>query len=235
MVDAGQAVALLGNHEFNCLCWYTPDGEGGFLRAHTEKNARQVESTARYFDANPGDRDAYLRWFRRLPVLIDEGRARFVHAYWGPSEIARLAGGATLDECGWGAPGFRKSEVGRAIDRLIKGPEICLPDACHILDRQGVFRKEGRVRWWLPAKGLTYREIILDHGKPLPDIPVCAEPDCECYPLTDPPVFIGHYGFRSFPGAMAGNVCCVDYVGSLGIGTYRWKGEAELRAENYVV
>jgi hypothetical protein len=237
MVDAGQAVALLGNHEFNALCWYTPDGEGGFLRDHTEKNARQMETTARYFDANPKDRDAYLRWFRRLPILLDTGDARFIHAYWAPSEIARLAGGATLDECGWGTPGFRKGDVGRAIDRLIKGPEMRLPDACHILDRQGVLRKERRVRWWLPGEGLTYRELILDHGEPLPAIPltVAQLPDHQPYPPSAPPVFFGHYGFRAFPGAMAHNVCCVDFVGRLGIGAYRWNGEMNLRPENFVI
>jgi hypothetical protein len=41
MCEAGAAFAVLGNHEFNAIGWATPDGHGGFLRAHTEANFGQ--------------------------------------------------------------------------------------------------------------------------------------------------------------------------------------------------
>src|SRR5208282_3704732 len=41
MCEADTASAVLGNHEFNAIAWAIPDGEGGFLRKHSEKNADQ--------------------------------------------------------------------------------------------------------------------------------------------------------------------------------------------------
>src|SRR5712671_4060419 len=41
MCEAESAFAVLGNHEFNAIGWATPDGRGGFLRAHTEANLQQ--------------------------------------------------------------------------------------------------------------------------------------------------------------------------------------------------
>ena len=38
MVDAGNAVALMGNHEYNALCFHYQDTKGGHLRKHLIKN-----------------------------------------------------------------------------------------------------------------------------------------------------------------------------------------------------
>lgn len=63
MVDAGQAVALMGNHEYNALCYHTrrPDGQG-HLRPQTAKNRQQHARTLEDFaaDARPGLLDEYL-------------------------------------------------------------------------------------------------------------------------------------------------------------------------------
>ena len=44
MVQSGKALAVMGNHEFNALAFHTPDGEGGWLRPHTEKNTDQHQA-----------------------------------------------------------------------------------------------------------------------------------------------------------------------------------------------
>src|ERR1700757_2969954 len=43
MVDCGSAQAVLGNHEFNAIAWYTQDpvSEGAHLRVHNSKNRHQ--------------------------------------------------------------------------------------------------------------------------------------------------------------------------------------------------
>jgi hypothetical protein len=50
MCEAGTASAVLGNHEFNAIAWATPNGEGGFLRDHSEKNKRQHVEFLRQLD-----------------------------------------------------------------------------------------------------------------------------------------------------------------------------------------
>jgi len=41
MVADGTALAVMGNHEFNAIAFYTPDGSGGHLRPRNEKNVHQ--------------------------------------------------------------------------------------------------------------------------------------------------------------------------------------------------
>src|SRR5688500_1090957 len=49
MVEAGSALMVLGNHEFNLVCLMTPDGNGGFLRPHTERNLKNCRATLEDF------------------------------------------------------------------------------------------------------------------------------------------------------------------------------------------
>ena len=41
MVDNGNAIALMGNHEYNALCFHFQETEGGHLRKHLIKNIIQ--------------------------------------------------------------------------------------------------------------------------------------------------------------------------------------------------
>jgi len=47
MCEAGTALAVMGNHEFNALGWAEPDGTGGFLRPHTPNNKEQHQEFLR--------------------------------------------------------------------------------------------------------------------------------------------------------------------------------------------
>lgn len=232
MVDAGHAEMVLGNHEFNLLCWYTPDDKGGYLRPRTERNAEMIAQTSPYFDGNPEEAAMYLEWFRSLPIRLERNGARFVHAYWGDRELELLDGRNTLDECGWGDPLFRKKPLGMAVELLIKGPEIRLPERHYTIDRQGSKRKKARVAWWKDGHARSIRDLILPYTPTLPEdhIPDADLGVYESYAPAAPPVFIGHYGFKAFPGLLAPNVACVDYQGSDGdwIGAYRWDGESRL-------
>lgn len=238
MYDVGAAQVLLGNHEFNLLCMYQPDGKGDFLRPRSGNAQKQAAKSLEFFDRNPEARERYFRWFRTLPILEEGDGARFVHAYWGAAEVAALAGRRTLDECGWGDPRFRQKPLGQAIERLIKGPEVPLPEELFIIDREGQCRKDARIKWWMDVGDLDMRSALLPDtptfaGRPLPDMTLA---NYERHPPGAPLVFFGHYGFREFPGALADNAVCVDYQGAdkAGIGAYRWSGETTARSENFV-
>jgi hypothetical protein len=47
MCDAGAALGVMGNHEFNALGWAEADGNGGFLRPHSQNNKEQHEEFLR--------------------------------------------------------------------------------------------------------------------------------------------------------------------------------------------
>lgn len=237
MHDAGEAEVLLGNHEYNLLCWYQPNGKGGFLRKRSEQNRAQAAKSLPLFD-DPEARDRYFSWFRRLPITLEKERGRFVHAYWGGREVAQLDGRRTLDECGWGDPAFRGLPIGRAVERLIKGPEVRLPEELFIVDRQGKVRKDVRIKWWMDVRGRSMREALLPdtpHFEMRP-VPESALEAYERLSPAGPMVFFGHYGFREFPGVLATNAVCVDYQGAdkEGVGAYRWNGERQVRPESFV-
>lgn len=54
MLRVGSVQIVMGNHEFNALGFHTPDGKGGYLRPHTEKNCKQHAATLSHFEKNPG-------------------------------------------------------------------------------------------------------------------------------------------------------------------------------------
>jgi hypothetical protein len=90
MVRAGAAQIVMGNHEFNALCFHTPDGKEGYLRPHTEKNCAQHAATLAYFKRNPGAKERALTWFYTFPLWLDLGFARVVHAAWSPAAMRTL-------------------------------------------------------------------------------------------------------------------------------------------------
>ena len=237
MADAGAAEVMLGNHEFGVLCWYMPDGKGDFLRPHKDRFLNYMGPSVAYFDAHPEARDLYFPWFQSLPIWMEKGGARFVHAYWGPKELDRLAGAQNLNECGWGDPRFRNSKLGRAAERLIKGPEMKLPDNLVVKNSHDEELRSSRINWWLRQASSLGELLVADipqlAGQP---IPARVRARYEARPANHPPIFIGHYGFKACPGLLAPNLACVDYQGAdrKWIGAYRWNGESELRAESLV-
>lgn len=60
MLRAGSAQIVMGNHQFNALCYHTRDGKGEYLRPHTPKNEGQHEKTLTYFKKNPGAKEPAL-------------------------------------------------------------------------------------------------------------------------------------------------------------------------------
>src|SRR5947209_5295376 len=49
MVDAGNAIALMGNHEYNAICFNLKDDNGDFMRRHSIKHIVQHYETLRQF------------------------------------------------------------------------------------------------------------------------------------------------------------------------------------------
>jgi len=150
MCDAGAALAVMDNHEFNALAWAASDGNGGFLRPHTEKNANQhKEFLSQIGEGSPAHRQA-LDWFESLPVWLDLPGLRVVHACWSAAAQATLA--ACLDPaCRFTREGLllasrRGSAAYQAAEVLLKGPEVSLPPGCFFFDKDGHKRHDVRIR-----------------------------------------------------------------------------------------
>jgi hypothetical protein len=236
MVDLGAAQCILGNHEFNAIAWATEDhgNPGKFLRSHTKPGNRQqhaaflaeVEGTARH--------DEIIAWFKTLPLWLDMGGLRVVHACWHEAsmEVLRpfLGPNHTLTEEAIRRGSRRGDPVFEAIEVVCKGPELPLPQGLSFQDKEGKVRHEVRVRWWRP-NARTFRDAAIvppgNEGQ-VPDSPLPAE--WKGHEYRGPPVLFGHYWFSGAPEVISKQYACLDYsVAKNGpLVAYRWDGEAEL-------
>jgi len=183
MVEAGAARCILGNHEFNAIAWVTPDPDrpGHFLRDHHKPgNRAQHQAFLDVVEGTPRQKEI-TDWFKTLPLWLDLGGLRVVHACWheesmgvlrpvlGPEQT--LTEDAILLGSRQGHPVFEALEV------VCKGPEVPLPEGVSFSDKGGKVRHEVRVRWWQEDLS-TYRKAAI--GPPgdmemIPDVPLPEE------------------------------------------------------------
>jgi hypothetical protein len=240
MVDAGAALAVMGNHEYNALCFHTPDGRGGYFRPHTREKTRQHQATLdQIVNPYPDEWREWLAWFKTLPLFLDLGGLRVVHACWDEEQIAVLSGSNRLTEALLHTSARKGTPEYRAIEVLLKGKEIDLPDGHTYITKEGIVRHEIRVKWWMPSAGTTYYDLSLPTYDTAPRMPVAAHSALERgYAATEPPVIVGHYWLTpTEPELLAPNVACVDYsVAKNGpLTAYRWDGERVLNKTKFVL
>ena len=238
MVDAGTAQMTLGNHEFNAIAWATPRPDGGHRREHSNKNRGQHEEFLAQVGEDSAAHREWIAWFKTLPLWLDLGGIRVVHACWDPANMAVLGGPTLTDEM---IAAEKGSDLYEAIEIVLKGPEIDLGGRC-FKDKGGHRRTQARVRWW--AQGATTVAAVAeippgcsdcDGGPfaPLPDDPIPAD-----LPLapTGSPVFYGHYWRTGTPHVDNGTTACLDWSVAEGgaLVAYRWSGETVLEDANLV-
>jgi len=249
MVDAGSAQIVMGNHEFNAICWATADPETGEpLREHSDNKRRQHKD---FLKLTPEDRAYYVEWFKTLPLWLDLGDIRVIHACWHEASmkvVRDITGSDRLSTVEHFAeantPGTTLND---AIEVLLKGPEISLVD--HGMDPYWDFeskkpRTDARIRWWdhdatgLPALA-ELRAAKLENGDLYPDFePRSVDAEHLDYVYKDrTPLFYGHY-WREWEfkqDEWTTYTACVDFSGGSGtLVAYRWNGEPEIHWENYV-
>lgn len=176
MVEKGTARAVMGNHEFNAVAWASedPNKPGEHLRAHTDKNRKQHEAFLRQVGEGSKDHDDMIGWFKTLPVYLDLPELRVVHACWHP-EYIDLIGQFTNQEnqllaAAWEASSREGSEAFNAVETLLKGLEIPLPDGHHFYDKERNKRTNIRTSWWMQGQ-LTYRDLAMVPGQEIHRIP----------------------------------------------------------------
>src|SRR5690606_9412476 len=154
MVEAGHAHCLMGNHEYYALAWHLPapvQSQQLFVRDHNQRHARLWQETAEEFANHPHEWRDYLDWFAGLPLFVDGGRFRGVHAYWDPRLIdtlnERFAGGrVSLEFIQQSA--IRDSLAWQVFNRLLRGVDLPLPDGLHMYGRDGLQRGTFRAKFW---------------------------------------------------------------------------------------
>jgi hypothetical protein len=218
MVDRGVAIALMGNHEYNAICYATlgPDGEP--LRPHKPGNVKQHRAFTDEFQDDPSAYQEQIRWFRTLPLFTEVGDIRAVHAAWDPKFIRAAKQHEGLRDQ-WMSDAFiQQSAIGgtaefKLIETLLKGPEHRLPESAYFEDKGGKLRKYARLRWWSTPKKVSDYFIMGHHGcTESPDLPGLTPPTGVLHlPSDAPPVFFGHYWFKELARSVGPNWACLDH------------------------
>jgi len=239
MTDAGTALAVMGNHEYNILCYHTKNAQGDYLRWHTEKNQKQQQATENAFKEYPEEWAIYLNWIRQLPVWLDLGDLRIIHACWHPRHIEKVQealAGNRLTTDFLQASAIEGNWEYESIEILLKGIEQELPNGQFFHDKDGHKRTAMRIQWWKKAKGLTLKDYGLGMAFPAEPIPTAWENNYH-YSPTDTPVFIGHYWLKDkYPRLQSPSVCCLDYSVAKGgqLVAYRWEKGQVLSHAHFV-
>ncbi|MGK7370640.1 MAG: metallophosphoesterase [Candidatus Halalkalibacterium sp. M3_1C_030] len=235
MVDAGQAIALMGNHEFNAILFNEPDGDGGYLRPHSDKNKRQHKATLKDFAGSENEYQSYISWFKTLPLFYENDDFRAIHACWDSSLVNELQDYTDYDILKpeyFRQSGKQDTRLHELVEILLKGREVALPDGLSFKDKDGHIRNEVRIKWWLNPEDVT-----LDQWSFAEDIKGSSEQGFSpsdfvdtYYEKDEKPVFFGHYWLSGMPEPERSNVCCLDY--SIGneekLAAYKYDGEEEL-------
>lgn len=238
MVDSGAARAVMGNHEFNAIAYHTPKPVGGYFREHSAKNTHQHEQTLRQV---PDILD-WVEWFKSLPVTLDLGAIRVVHACWDEKDIDVLNEGLsrlgrfTPEFLRKALPGEKGGDLYLAVEHVLKGKEIRLPEGLSYRDKDGHERKNVRVRWFDSPVGKRWRDYAFGVEVDFPDDEVPPDTLAAPYPVDAPAVFFGHYWLKAeLPEVLAPNVCCVDYSVAKGgkLVAFRFDGEQILSNDRF--
>jgi len=241
MVDNGSALSIMGNHEYNSICYHTKNLKGNYLREHSEKNKYQYRHTLYEFKDNKNLLLYYVNWFKTLPIFLEIDGIRIVHACWDTDMIDFVSNALPTHRLTWDfllKSADKNQREYYAIEILLKGKEVELPENYIFTDKDGTTRKTIRIKWWNNFENETYQSIAVNFSPELPNIPIKNNTflNNKPYDENDFPVFLGHYWRQGMPQILTKNVCSVDYSVAKGgkLVAYRWDGEKELNNSKFV-
>ena len=233
LVDAGLARAIMGNHELNAIHFHNahPD-TGDAVRPHSVRNKKQHATFLEEFPVGSERASDVIDWFLTLPLWLDLGPCRVVHACWSGDAVETLQEIATdgvLPAEQLIAAGRTTDPLYEHVDVLTKGPEIPLPRGHVFRDIDGHERSQARLAWWRTnAKTWQKATISVPDPQELPDEYFTADVGSMLYPEDAKPVFFGHYWMFGRVKLEAQNALCLDYsAGSDGpLISYRFSTDA---------
>lgn len=261
MRDAGSAIALMGNHEFNMLSFWQKNGAGdghilhrfkdGYLREHSFNKVAIHSRTVVDFVGRKQEFQEALDFAKTLLFYIETPTFRAQHACFDVDAVDALR----REGISCFADGNFDELIARANDEdfeyedslfvplstLLKGPEMDLPKGAYFSDAEGVRRVKTRIAWWIDPARATFGQLSFQPGVSM-DVEAEVSPQVRArkfYGESERPVFFGHYWLTGIPRLIRHNVCCLDfsvagYRGNGRLAAYRFDGEQELDERKFV-
>ncbi len=224
MCDAGHALAIMGNHEFNAICFHTKDKvKGGFYRKHSVVEIDQHIETLRQFRNYTQEwEQVYLPWFHTLPLYLEQDDFRAVHACWDDAHInwletnsiyEEIKGQKRISEKVLAQYAAKESPVYEVLEELLKGKEFDLPTGQEFVDKDGTTRKSARIKWFHPVDERKYhKDVFLGIGEEFGELVLDESIHAALHRYdADKSVFFGHYWLKGKPTDAFAKSICLDY------------------------
>ncbi len=246
MVEAGQAEIVMGNHEYNYLCFRTQsrDKPSRYLRDNTPRNTRIVQQTLDQYANHPEDERDLLNWILDIPLVLEYDNLRVVHACWHKPLIKRLRTEVSADARINMEFVYRSTEHESfeylVMDRLLRGTHMRLPNNEIMVSKDGFKRSFFRTKFWArdPEKFID----VVFQPDPLPEhiamqrLTAANLTQLQHYEPDECALFIGHFWCEGEPKPVAPNIACLDYsaVKYGKLVAYRFDGEARIDQSKFV-
>jgi len=245
MIEAGVALTVIGNHEYNAVAFHTTDGEGRWLRSRSNPHLFQHLETLYQYKGRHQEFEELLEWCRSLPFYLELPELRVAHAAWIPEDLELLSatepkGRALLSERFLHRSAQNGTPENEAVEHILKGIEIELPGGVQFIDKEGFRRTRSRVAWWLEPtqeESLTVGEIAFPQSATQSSHPISAdEYDLLLGYDKEKPLFLGHYWLSGEPKPLTPRIACLDYSVAAGgkLVAYSFQGEQELLKDHFV-
>ena len=242
MVENGSAYAILGNHEMYAILYYLRDTEGKYYKKRIPTYQLQINQTLAEFASFKEELKSHLKWLRTLPMFLDFGDIRIIHACWKDENIELIKSnliGPKLTKTILREIALNETEFSASFWETCKGIDFQIPKDLLVFDNEGRPHRGFRMKWWDTPEGKTFKDVSLESRFELPSYTIPNEiiQTRKPYPKDAPIVFFGHYCLKDCCGIMADNLCCVDScVTRTGkLMAYRWDGEKQLTKSNFVL
>jgi hypothetical protein len=246
MVEAGTAQAVMGNHEYNFLCYCTPGRPGSgleYLRSHTSRHHRVLKGTLDAFEFYPQEQHDFLAWIRDMPIFLEFEHFRVIHACWPQALLDRFSleyGGNRITEDFL----HRSVDLGsfecELMDRALRGTQMKLPNGAVITSKDGFQRHYFRTKFWAESAE-CYGDVVFQPD-PLPDevaamaLSAADREQLLHYGEDEKLLFVGHYWRNGEPVPITANIACLDYsaVKFGKLVAYRYDHEARIDPAKFV-
>lgn len=248
MVEHGSAIAIMGNHEYNVISFYSinPLTQRPFAK-HNLHNQKQHHAILNDYPLAGEDTAKMISWLKNMPLFLRLDGLRIVHATWSEKMIKRLKYSTNaqgqLNPDAWQTALTEGTYVQIAIRMLLKGAGIPPSKDLKAEQHNTRLRKWYRICWWNkdPSSWMNILCSARD-AKVFADTSLPTQfPFDEHYDEEAPSLFFGHYWFKGTPKPIKRNIACVDYSACKGgrLTAYVWQkadkpNENGLRADRFV-
>ena len=213
MRESGDAEVLMGNHEYNALCFGMSRSDGKPYRSHSSSAMNQHAAFLKEAPIGSKAHDDAMRFFSSLSITYQGKNIRAVHAAWIDDALASIAPYLTrqqvIKNCYLDDALTEGSRLYNGLQPILKGPEVKVPKTMAWTDSHGAKRTKNRIRWWNPSPSCLAEAIVIERDQPVDETLIAAVPS---FRQTDPrPVVFGHYCMMTTPAIVTPKATCLDF------------------------